>query len=92
MKKRITIRVDEDVLEWFKSQGKGYQGMMNKALRSHMDYEGGKVALNNVDLRGAIGERDAGSMISHPVATKTPKYVTTATSPDQFFKPMPKKK
>ena len=35
MKKRITIRVDEDVLEWFKSQGKGYQSKMNDALRHH---------------------------------------------------------
>ena len=37
MKKRITIRVDEDVLDWFKSQGKGYQSKMNEALRSWMD-------------------------------------------------------
>ena len=60
MKKQITLRIDEDVLEWFKSQGKGYQGKMNDALRNHMDYEGGKSALNYVDLREAIGERDAG--------------------------------
>ena len=37
MKKRICIRLDEDVLEWFKSQGKGYQAKMNEALRNYMD-------------------------------------------------------
>jgi len=37
MKKQITIRVDEDVLAWFKSQGKGYQSKMNDALRRHDD-------------------------------------------------------
>ena len=89
-KKQITLRIDEEVLEWFKAQGKGYQGRMNDALRKHMNYEGGKSALDYVDLREAIGERDAGSMISHPVATKTPKGVTTATVTDQYFKPMPK--
>lgn len=33
MKKQITLRIDEEVLVWFKSKGRGYQGMMNKVLR-----------------------------------------------------------
>jgi uncharacterized protein (DUF4415 family) len=33
----ITIRVDRDVLEWFKSQGKGYQTRMNAVLRMYME-------------------------------------------------------
>lgn len=36
-KKPITIRLDEDVLEWFKSQGKGYQTKINKLLRTYME-------------------------------------------------------
>ena len=36
-KKAISFRVDEDVLEWFKSQGKGYQSRMNAILRSYYD-------------------------------------------------------
>lgn len=36
-KKPITIRVDADVLGWFKSQGQGYQTRMNKLLRSYME-------------------------------------------------------
>lgn len=33
----ISIRVDADVLEWFKAQGPGYQTRMNAVLRYHMD-------------------------------------------------------
>ena len=32
-KKQIALRVDEDVLEWFKAQGPGYQTKMNAVLR-----------------------------------------------------------
>ncbi|KWT91689.1 BrnA antitoxin family protein [Candidatus Magnetominusculus xianensis] len=33
-KKHINIRVDADVLEWFRSQGRGYQTYMNSVLRA----------------------------------------------------------
>lgn len=32
----ITLRVDKEVLEWFKSQGKGYQSRMNAVLKAYM--------------------------------------------------------
>lgn len=40
-KTRITIRLDEDVIEWFKSQveaagGGNYQSLINAALREHI--------------------------------------------------------
>ena len=35
-KKAISIRLDEDVLDYFKSQGEGYQRRMNAVLRSYM--------------------------------------------------------
>lgn len=35
-KKAISIRVDEDVLDYFKTQGAGYQRRMNAVLRSYM--------------------------------------------------------
>ncbi len=35
-KKAISIRVDEDVLDYFKRQGAGYQRRMNAVLRSYM--------------------------------------------------------
>jgi uncharacterized protein (DUF4415 family) len=36
-KKQLTIRVDEDVLDWLKSQGKGYQTRINRILRAAME-------------------------------------------------------
>ena len=36
-KKQLTIRLDEDVLEWIKAQGKGYQSRINYILRAAMD-------------------------------------------------------
>jgi len=41
-KTRITIRIDDDVLEWFREQvhsagGGNYQTMMNSALRDFME-------------------------------------------------------
>lgn len=35
-KDSITLRVDHDVLEWFKKQGKGYQTKMNAILKSYV--------------------------------------------------------
>jgi len=40
-KTRITIRLDDDVLEWFKNRvdeagGGNYQSLINSALREHM--------------------------------------------------------
>lgn len=36
-KRQIALRVDEDVLEWFKAQGEGYQTRMNAVLREFRD-------------------------------------------------------
>ncbi|MFQ6027149.1 MAG: BrnA antitoxin family protein [Dehalococcoidia bacterium] len=36
-KKDIHMRVDEDVLAWFKKQGRGYQTRMNAVLRAYME-------------------------------------------------------
>ena len=35
-KKAISIRVDEDVLDYFKTQGSGYQRRINAVLRSYV--------------------------------------------------------
>lgn len=34
----ISLRVDEDVLAWFKAAGPRYQSRMNSVLRSYMTY------------------------------------------------------
>ena len=43
-KTRITIRIDEDILEWFRAQvhatgGGNYQTLINAALREHIERE-----------------------------------------------------
>jgi len=35
-KRAISIRLDEDVLDYFKKEGAGYQRRMNAVLRSYM--------------------------------------------------------
>jgi uncharacterized protein (DUF4415 family) len=36
-KKQVTLRIDEDVLEWFKASGSGYQTRINELLRAYKD-------------------------------------------------------
>ena len=35
-KKAVSIRLDPDVLTWFRKQGRGYQTRMNAVLRTYM--------------------------------------------------------
>jgi uncharacterized protein (DUF4415 family) len=39
IKKPVTLRVDADVLAWFKKPGRGYQTRINRALRQVMTNE-----------------------------------------------------
>ena len=57
-KTRITIRIDDDVLDWFRKQaheagGGNYQTMVNQALR---DYVGGQVEPLEEMLRRVLRE------------------------------------
>jgi len=36
-KASVSIRLDQEVLDWFKSQGKGYQTRINALLRAYME-------------------------------------------------------
>jgi len=36
-KRQLTIRLDEDVLDWLKQQGRGYQTRINAILRSYYE-------------------------------------------------------
>ncbi|MEH1788464.1 BrnA antitoxin family protein [Nostoc sp.] len=31
------IQLDQDILDWFKSKGKGYESLINSALRSYIE-------------------------------------------------------
>ena len=40
VKVSLSIKIDADILAWFKSRGKGYQTRINKALRNVMMQSG----------------------------------------------------
>ena len=40
-KQQLTMRLDADMVEWFKEQGKGYQTRMNAVLRSYYESQRG---------------------------------------------------
>lgn len=57
-KTRITIRVDSDVLQWFrdkvhKAGGGNYQTLINDALRDHIEFHDGQLEMT---LRQVIRE------------------------------------
>ena len=39
IKQQLTLRIDADVIDWFKKQGKGYQTRINELLRDVMRKE-----------------------------------------------------
>lgn len=41
-KEQVTLRLDAEVLEWFRAQGKGYQTQINRLLRAYMEARRGK--------------------------------------------------
>lgn len=36
-KSQLTLRIDQDVLDWFRRQGRGYQTQINSLLRAYME-------------------------------------------------------
>ena len=38
-KQAVSIRLDSDILDWFKSQGKGYQSTINNVLRTYVNHQ-----------------------------------------------------
>jgi uncharacterized protein (DUF4415 family) len=36
-KERLSMRIDSDVLSWFKERGKGYQTIINSVLKSYVE-------------------------------------------------------
>jgi len=64
-KTRITIRLDDDVIAWFKHQvnmagGGNYQSLINRALREHVEHNDGEPLEDTLrrvlreEMRGAV--------------------------------------
>lgn len=45
IKQQLTLRLDADLIGWFKKNGAGYQTRINAALRDHVRRQGGKASL-----------------------------------------------
>lgn len=43
-KKLLTLRIDQDVVEWYQRQGRGYQTRINSLLRAYMEEHQRKTA------------------------------------------------
>jgi len=41
-KSQITLRIDTDVLEWFRAKGTGYQSQMNAVLKAYKEAHRGQ--------------------------------------------------
>ena len=41
IKQQLTLRLDADVVDWFKRQGEGYQTKINAVLRKHVERKAG---------------------------------------------------
>ena len=41
-KQAISLRIDQDILAWFRDRGPGYQTRMNAVLRAFVDAQQGK--------------------------------------------------
>jgi uncharacterized protein (DUF4415 family) len=39
-KQAISLRIDQDILDWFRDRGPGYQTRMNAVLRAFVDSQG----------------------------------------------------
>jgi len=87
MKKSITIRIDEDVLEWFRSSGSGYQSRMNDALRKHMEFSKRDRMVFGMEgiVESAPTKQDVIDSLEEQVDSIPVKKV------DPYFRPMEKK-
>ena len=63
-RERVTIRLDADVIKFFKAMGEGYQPRMNRVLRAFMHYR----------LAGIVNGPDTTDYVLHPERT-TEEYV-----------------
>ena len=39
-KRLLSLRIDDEVVEWFKRQGPGYQTRINAVLRAYVEHAG----------------------------------------------------
>ena len=92
MKKRITIRLDEDILEYYKTMGKNYQSVINVTLRECMSRSKETVSeykKNSSEIRKY--KKPSGERVIRTVDDVFKRVNEHQVSNERFFRPMPKK-
>ena len=102
MKKRITIRIDESTLEWFKDHAgpSGYQTLIDKTLRSSIQSYNEAIKQCStdhsdprlVDMPCSCQTKKKPKKKSRPLtdSAKDIKEVSVRIIPDPHFRPNPK--
>jgi uncharacterized protein (DUF4415 family) len=57
VKKPVTMRLDSDVIEWLKADGRGYQTKANWLLRSAMLHHSRRAGVTSEGRAGGLGRR-----------------------------------
>lgn len=74
-KKQITLRLDPDVIDFFKKKGRGYQSMINAVLRKYVEahgFEPEKKTMRVAEttgtyrVRGTAGEKTKAEIMRKP--------------------------
>ena len=58
-KRAISLRIDTDVLGWFRSQGPGYQSRINAVLRQYAEAHGARIAGRSARASRRLTKSDA---------------------------------
>lgn len=53
VKKQITLRLDPEIIDFFRGQGPGYQTRMNQVLRSYVEAQGEKAEQDRADRKAS---------------------------------------
>ena len=76
-KQIISVRIDRDVLAFFKSQGRGYQTRINAVLRIDLQVAVLVQALDGLDARIGAGDRPAAPALRVHVPLSARRWFTS---------------
>jgi uncharacterized protein (DUF4415 family) len=66
----VTLRLDRDVLDWFRAKGKGYQTRINQVLRAFYEARGKNAAAQKAGAKEAAAKAAAGEAAGKRAAHK----------------------
>ena len=70
----ITLRLDRDVLEWLRAQGKGYQTLINQVLRAFYDAQIKRARREKIVVASQKAKKRAAKKAAAKPATRAKKH------------------